>query len=101
MWSLFNFHGDNADRDEKLTALYGEEWKDKSPENLMDNRYFKEITEFLHSRKKILTCESVSNRIYYEFSSIEVYAIYIPPSQSRSLTVCKTGGFSSTVVQQI
>lgn len=91
MWSLINFQEDNADRDEKLTALYGEEWKDKSPENLMDNRYFKEITEFLHSKKKILTCESVSNRIYYEFSSIEVYAIYIPPSQSRSLYIKQVG----------
>ncbi|KAM4717665.1 nuclear GTPase SLIP-GC-like [Anableps anableps] len=43
---------------EKLSALYGEEWKQKSSEQLMDNRYFREIPEFLQSTKKILSCES-------------------------------------------
>uniref|UniRef100_A0A8P4G836 Dynamin N-terminal domain-containing protein n=1 Tax=Dicentrarchus labrax TaxID=13489 RepID=A0A8P4G836_DICLA len=57
LWSLFNFLEDN-DTDEKLSALYGEEWKNKKPENLMDYKYFKEIPEFLHSRRKTLTCES-------------------------------------------
>uniref|UniRef100_A0A8P4KFZ6 Dynamin N-terminal domain-containing protein n=1 Tax=Dicentrarchus labrax TaxID=13489 RepID=A0A8P4KFZ6_DICLA len=57
LWSLFNFLEDN-DTDEKLSALYGEEWKNKKPENLMDHKYFKEIPEFLHSRRKTLTCES-------------------------------------------
>ncbi|XP_051243555.1 nuclear GTPase SLIP-GC-like isoform X30 [Dicentrarchus labrax] len=57
LWSLFNFLKDN-DTDEKLSALYGEEWKNKNPENLMDYKYFKEIPEFLHSRRKTLTCES-------------------------------------------
>ncbi len=70
MWSLFNFLGDNADQEkeddedycdtvEKLSALYGEEWKNKTPENLMDTKYFREIPEFLSSKRKILTCESV------------------------------------------
>lgn len=72
MWSLLNFLRDNADKDkeddddyhddEKLSAVYGEEWKDKSPENLMDDKYFREIPEFLLSKRKILTCESVSKR---------------------------------------
>ncbi|KAM4531390.1 nuclear GTPase SLIP-GC-like [Odontesthes bonariensis] len=43
------------DIDEKLSALYGDEWKQKSPENLMDNSYFREFPEFLQSRKKSLT----------------------------------------------
>ncbi|KAM8723463.1 nuclear GTPase SLIP-GC-like [Acanthopagrus schlegelii] len=71
LWSLLNFLGDNADQgndqdeeedyrdiDEKLSAVYGEEWRNKSPEDLMDNKYFKEIPEFVQSRRKILTCES-------------------------------------------
>lgn len=44
---------------EKLSAVYGDEWKTRSPESLMDDKYFTEIPEFLQSRKKILTCESV------------------------------------------
>uniref|UniRef100_A0A671XZ37 Nuclear GTPase SLIP-GC-like n=1 Tax=Sparus aurata TaxID=8175 RepID=A0A671XZ37_SPAAU len=71
LWSLLNFLGDNADQgndqdeeedyrdiDEKLSAVYGEEWRSKSAEDLMDNKYFKEIPEFLQSKRKILTCES-------------------------------------------
>ncbi|XP_070778951.1 nuclear GTPase SLIP-GC-like [Enoplosus armatus] len=69
LWSLINFLRDNTDQEnqdvddyqdtvEKLSALYGEEWKSESPENLMDNKYFKEIPEFLLSKRKILTCES-------------------------------------------
>ncbi|XP_044037089.1 nuclear GTPase SLIP-GC-like isoform X3 [Siniperca chuatsi] len=71
LWSLFNLLGDNTDQEqedddyretvEKMSALYGEEWKEipnKSPENLMDNKYFREIPEFHLSRRKILTCES-------------------------------------------
>ncbi|CAI5675413.1 unnamed protein product [Oreochromis niloticus] len=50
---------DYHDAVEKLSALYGEDWK-KSFENLMENKYFKEIPEFLQSRRKILTCESVN-----------------------------------------
>ncbi|KAM4535916.1 nuclear GTPase SLIP-GC-like isoform 4-T5 [Fundulus diaphanus] len=45
---------------EKLSALYGEEWKEKSSEQLMDIRYFREIPEFLNSTKKILICESAT-----------------------------------------
>ncbi|KAM3597832.1 uncharacterized protein V6R79_009760 [Siganus canaliculatus] len=64
LWSLLNFLGDNSeqdedrDGDEKLTALYGDEWKDKSPETLMEFKYFKEIPEFLNSQKKFLRCET-------------------------------------------
>ncbi|KAM7372001.1 hypothetical protein PAMP_009200 [Pampus punctatissimus] len=43
---------------DKLSALYGEEWKNKSLESLMDNKYFREVPEFLTSKRKILTCES-------------------------------------------
>ena len=70
MWVMNQFFGDKADEEredddhddivEKLSALYGDEWKDKSPENLMDSKYFREIPEFLQSRKKTLTCESVN-----------------------------------------
>ncbi|XP_067426364.1 nuclear GTPase SLIP-GC-like [Thunnus thynnus] len=67
LWS--SFLGNNADKEweddddyrdivEKLSALYGEEWKNKSPESLMENKYFREIPEFLNSKRKILTCES-------------------------------------------
>ncbi|XP_038556385.1 nuclear GTPase SLIP-GC-like isoform X1 [Micropterus salmoides] len=67
LW-YFKFLWDNADQDEedddagdtteKLSALYGEEWKNKSLENLMDNKYFSDIPEFLRSKSKIFTCES-------------------------------------------
>ncbi|XP_033998828.1 nuclear GTPase SLIP-GC-like isoform X4 [Trematomus bernacchii] len=64
LWTLFNFVGDNEDGEkdeddqdsvEKLSVLYGEEWKNNSPENLMEKKFFKEIPEFLNSMSKILT----------------------------------------------
>ncbi|XP_027140963.1 nuclear GTPase SLIP-GC isoform X2 [Larimichthys crocea] len=69
LWSAFNLLRDNAaqendededyrDTVEKLSALYGEEWKNKSYETLMDSKYFREIPEFLQSKRKILTYES-------------------------------------------
>ncbi|KAM8723458.1 nuclear GTPase SLIP-GC-like isoform 2-T2 [Acanthopagrus schlegelii] len=74
LWSLLNFLGDNADQgndqdeeedyldiDEKLSAVYGEEWKNKSPEDLMNDKYFREIPEFLQHRNKILPCESAED----------------------------------------
>ncbi|XP_015246689.1 PREDICTED: nuclear GTPase SLIP-GC-like [Cyprinodon variegatus] len=57
-------HDDDDDIDsrydlfEKLSAVYGEEWKQKSSQQLMDIKNFREIPEFLQSTKKILTCES-------------------------------------------
>ncbi|XP_041868550.1 nuclear GTPase SLIP-GC-like [Melanotaenia boesemani] len=57
-WEKKSYHDDLCDIAEKLSALYGGEWKEKTPENLMDNKYFKEIPEFLQSRKKTLTCNS-------------------------------------------
>ncbi|XP_039467609.1 nuclear GTPase SLIP-GC-like [Oreochromis aureus] len=71
LWSFRQFldnnenqekEGDDDYRDavEKLSALYREEWKEKSSENLMENKYFKEIPEFLQSRRKILRCESAN-----------------------------------------
>lgn len=53
---------DYQDVAEKLSALYGEEWKQKSSEQLMDPKYFREIPEFLQSTGKILSCETVSVR---------------------------------------
>ncbi|XP_041860772.1 nuclear GTPase SLIP-GC-like [Melanotaenia boesemani] len=41
-----------------LSGLYGDEWKEKTPENVMDNKYFRENSEFLKSRKKTLSCDS-------------------------------------------
>ncbi|XP_025762007.1 nuclear GTPase SLIP-GC isoform X2 [Oreochromis niloticus] len=69
LWSSYQFLGDNEDCEmdvdndyhdisEKFSALYGEEWKGKSSEDLMDGKYFKEIPEFLQGRRKILSCES-------------------------------------------
>ncbi|XP_065326766.1 nuclear GTPase SLIP-GC-like [Pelmatolapia mariae] len=51
---------DYLDAVEKLSAVYGEEWKQKSSENLMKSKYFKAIPEFLQSKRKILTCESAN-----------------------------------------
>ncbi|XP_041860636.1 nuclear GTPase SLIP-GC-like [Melanotaenia boesemani] len=71
LWSMNQLRKDNPDSetesdddndlrdiDDKLSALYGDEWKEKTPENLMDNKYFREIPEFLKSGKKTLTCDS-------------------------------------------
>ncbi|XP_026181797.1 nuclear GTPase SLIP-GC-like [Mastacembelus armatus] len=69
LWSMIQYIGDNTDQErdkdedyheivEKLSALYGEEWENKSTENLMDNKYFRDIPEFHISKKKILTCET-------------------------------------------
>ncbi|KAI9514761.1 hypothetical protein NQZ68_030951 [Dissostichus eleginoides] len=64
---LNNFLGDNEGQEkdeddpdsvEKLSVLYGEEWKNKSPENLMDEKYFREIPEFLNSKSKTLTSDT-------------------------------------------
>ncbi|XP_047428425.1 nuclear GTPase SLIP-GC-like [Mugil cephalus] len=49
---------DSYDFDEKLSALYGEEYKNKTSEELMDKKYFKEISEFLNSSRKTFTCQS-------------------------------------------
>ncbi|XP_026181787.1 nuclear GTPase SLIP-GC-like [Mastacembelus armatus] len=69
LWSMIQYIGDNTDQEreddddyheivEKLSALYGEEWENKSTENLMDNKYFREIPEFHISKTKTLTCET-------------------------------------------
>ncbi|XP_065820366.1 nuclear GTPase SLIP-GC-like isoform X1 [Labrus bergylta] len=44
---------------EMLSALYGEEWRNNySEESLMNDKHFREIPEFLNSKKKTLTSES-------------------------------------------
>ncbi|KAM9746499.1 nuclear GTPase SLIP-GC-like [Menidia menidia] len=68
LWSTGRFHGDNKDEirkdeesreeddedfDEKLSAVYGDEWRDKSLENLMEAKYFREINQFLGSMKTL------------------------------------------------
>lgn len=53
-------NGDCLDPDGKLSALYGEEWKEKSTHSLMDNKYFRDIPEFQMSKIKILESDSVS-----------------------------------------
>ncbi|CAI5675414.1 unnamed protein product [Oreochromis niloticus] len=75
LWSFRQFLDNNKnqkkedddyhDAVEKLSALYGDDWR-KSFENLMDRKYFKEIPEFLQSRRKMLTCES-ANELSAEF----------------------------------
>ncbi|XP_076739275.1 nuclear GTPase SLIP-GC isoform X2 [Maylandia zebra] len=49
---------DCLDPDGKLSALYGEEWKEKSTHSLMDNKYFRDIPEFLKPKIKILESDS-------------------------------------------
>ncbi|XP_014861725.1 PREDICTED: nuclear GTPase SLIP-GC-like isoform X2 [Poecilia mexicana] len=51
-------HHDAAD---KLSALYEDEWKEKSCEQLMETKYFKEIPEFLCSTSKTLVFESAKD----------------------------------------
>lgn len=72
MWFSKNFGLENEEDDhreivEKLSALYGEDWKEKSPDDLMDGKYFIEIQEFLRSKKKILTADKVRLNILYHF----------------------------------
>ncbi|KAL3987098.1 pyruvate dehydrogenase kinase 2/3/4 [Sarotherodon galilaeus] len=49
---------DLLDPDGKLSALYGEEWKERSTHSLMDNKYFIDIPEFRTSKIKILKSDS-------------------------------------------
>ncbi|XP_069380711.1 nuclear GTPase SLIP-GC-like isoform X1 [Paralichthys olivaceus] len=64
LWLCKTFLEDDDDVDDddearaKLTALYRGDWKSKSVEDLMDNKYFKGIHEFLTSNKKTLKCDS-------------------------------------------
>nr|XP_029138305.1 nuclear GTPase SLIP-GC-like [Labrus bergylta] len=70
LWFLFTFilndedckvedDDDYNDAVEMLSALYGEEWKkNPSVEHLMNDKHFREIREFIVSKKKTLTCES-------------------------------------------
>ncbi|XP_030591492.1 nuclear GTPase SLIP-GC-like [Archocentrus centrarchus] len=69
LWSFQQFRADNENQEneddddyrdiaEKLSAVYGEEWKQKSFQNPLDNKHFREIPEFLQSGRKIFTCES-------------------------------------------
>ncbi|XP_023204882.1 nuclear GTPase SLIP-GC-like isoform X1 [Xiphophorus maculatus] len=46
---------------DKLSALYEEEWREKSCEQLMESKYFKEIPEFFQSRSKNLIFESAKD----------------------------------------
>ncbi|XP_034075834.1 nuclear GTPase SLIP-GC-like [Gymnodraco acuticeps] len=52
---------DYQDSVEKLSVLYGEEWKNKSPENFLDKKYFREIPEFLNSKSMILTKDTAED----------------------------------------
>ncbi|KAK7940372.1 hypothetical protein WMY93_003698 [Mugilogobius chulae] len=65
LWSLKNLFGETPDEEKKddeeyidnvvkMTAIYGDEWKNGSPENLMEPKYFKEIPEFLCSGRKLV-----------------------------------------------
>lgn len=67
---------------DKLSALYEEEWREKSCEQLMESKYFKEIPEFFHSRSKNLIFESVrckdfNSNFVQQFSNICVYIIIV------------------------
>ncbi|XP_067332137.1 nuclear GTPase SLIP-GC-like isoform X2 [Channa argus] len=69
MWPLYNIVRDNEDQEEedgkndheineKRSALYGEECKNISFENLLDNKCFREIPEFLRGKPKFLKSET-------------------------------------------
>lgn len=57
-----NDDDDYHDAVDKLTALYEEEWREKSPEQLMEPKYFKEIPEFLLLKQKTLGFASVRHK---------------------------------------
>ncbi|XP_038125987.1 nuclear GTPase SLIP-GC-like [Cyprinodon tularosa] len=46
---------DSQDVAAKLSAVYGDEWKQKSSSQLMGSKYFRKIPEFHQSTKKILS----------------------------------------------
>ena len=52
----------DEDIDEKMSAVYGKEWRNMSDESFMDDKNFKEIPEFLQSKTKNLTCGSVCKK---------------------------------------
>ncbi|KAM4531754.1 nuclear GTPase SLIP-GC-like [Odontesthes bonariensis] len=59
LWLHQQFVKNNEKKeDERMSAVYGEEWRHKLSENPMDKKYFKEIPEFLQSKKKTLKCKS-------------------------------------------
>ncbi|KAK2893847.1 hypothetical protein Q8A73_016331 [Channa argus] len=62
MWPLYNIEEEDGKNDheinEKRSALYGEECKNISFENLLDNKCFREIPEFLRGKPKFLKSET-------------------------------------------
>ncbi|XP_054892194.1 nuclear GTPase SLIP-GC-like [Poeciliopsis prolifica] len=50
---------------DKLSALYEEEWREKSCEQLMESKYFKEIPEFNLSTSKTLSFKSAKDLSKY------------------------------------
>ncbi|KAM8845853.1 LOW QUALITY PROTEIN: nuclear GTPase SLIP-GC-like [Spinachia spinachia] len=66
LWFSKDFQWENEEDDaeyrdivEKLSALY-EDWKEKSPTDLMHSQYFTEIPEFRRDREKILTADEAT-----------------------------------------
>lgn len=51
---------DDVEIVEKMSALYGKNWRDMTLENLMDKKNFKDVMQFLNSEIKTLTHKSVS-----------------------------------------
>lgn len=68
---MLNFVKENQENDEKndndnyrdcvkkMSALYAEEWKCKTPDQLIYKYFNKEIPEFLQLKKKTFECDSV------------------------------------------
>ncbi|XP_015242536.1 PREDICTED: nuclear GTPase SLIP-GC-like [Cyprinodon variegatus] len=56
---------DDHEAIEKLTALYEEEWREKSKEQLMEPKNFKEIPEFLFLEQKKMHFESAEHLCEY------------------------------------
>lgn len=68
LWSLKHLFVDTADEEneddddedniEKLTVLYGEDWENKSLENLMKSKKHNEISGLLQTGKQTVECDS-------------------------------------------
>lgn len=83
MWYLHQSAGDKnneetADDDDdddindyienKLSALYGEEWKKNSFKDLTEKKCFSDIHELLKSGTKTFTCKTVSQKLSLSLS---------------------------------
>ncbi|KAF3698499.1 Nuclear GTPase SLIP-GC [Channa argus] len=70
LWFMYNFVKENANQENKekdddycdfknkMSAVYGEDWKTKTPDKLMNQHLYKDIRECLESRRKSFIYDS-------------------------------------------